>query len=376
MTLQKTKKNYDHYALILQGGGSLGAYHIGVYEALNKAAIKLDTIAGISIGAFTAAIIAGNEPENRLERLHAFWESISWPDFPKTPGIDQMRTLHHKITSLQGVLFGQPNFFVPRFPGPQLHPRGSIAATSYYDTSRLKSTLKKYIDFDRINAKEMRLILGATRVKDGEHVFFDNANMRITPEHVMASGAMPPGFPGVRLEGDLYWDGGCVANTPLEQLFRSKKDENTLVFMVDLFTPFGDEPQDMEDVTIRSKDILYTSRTSHHIDHVIDRHNLSVALQEALNSMPETQKKIELQKSLRKIGNEYGHFDIVHIIYDSTKHKISSRDCEFSKSSLKSRSKYGFEDTEKILTQAPWLKDRSINQAARVHKFIGGKVAS
>lgn len=367
-------ENYQHIALIFQGGGALGAYQIGVFNAICEQGIKPDCAVGISIGAFTAAIIAGNKPEDRLNKLRSFWNSISWPEVLKSPTIlDQMRTLHSKISSLQGVIFGQPNFFVPRFPGPSLQPRGSAAATSYYDTSRLKTTLLTHIDFDLINSKETQLILGATRVKDSELIFFDNYNTKILPEHIMASGAMPPGFPGVRIEGDLYWDGGCVSNTPLESTYNLSHKQDTLNFIVELFNADGSEPSDMDEVLTRSKDILYTSRTEHHIQHLREKHLLKGQLHQALLQVDVGGKKNSDLTNLYEAASN-SLFDVVHLIYNVKKNEERIQMYEFSKSSIKAREEVGYQDTLKALENLDLSKDAAASsQRFRYRKFLSGE---
>ena len=204
-----SKNKYERIALACQDGGSRGAYHIGAYQALKEAGYLPDVCSGISIGAFTAALIAGNNPEDRMEKLRGFWDTISWPEIMQgIPVPPEMRKMHNSMTSMQGFIFGQPNFFEPRMPGAQHQPKGTIAAISHYDTSKLKDTLLKFVNFDRINNNKTRLLLGATRVKNAEMVFFDSAKEKIGPEHVMASGAMPLGFPPIIINGDMYWEGG------------------------------------------------------------------------------------------------------------------------------------------------------------------------
>lgn len=374
--MQVSLESYDRIALICQGGGALGAYQIGVYEALIEKGIRPNFLVGISIGAFTAAIIAGNPEEKRLEKLRSFWDNISWPEMPKAPTIvDQMRTVHSKIASLQGVLFGQPNFFVPRFPGPALQPRGTAAATSYYDTSRLKTTLLSHIDFNLLNDKKNRLILGATRVKDAQLVFFDNVNTKITPEHIMASGAMPPGFPAVRVDGDLYWDGGCVSNTPLESMFNLTPRKNTLSFVIELFNTQGSEPNDMDEVLSRSKDILYTSRTDHHLQHLKDKHRLMSDMNHMLDHVnPEFKKTPAFQRFKEQNGALL--FDVVHLMYDVKKNEERIKLYEFSKSSIKAREEQGYHDTLSALKHLNFdAEPPRKTQDFRHVKFLGGKVS-
>jgi NTE family protein len=363
------KNKYDRIALACQGGGSLGAYHIGVYQAMQEAGYLPDVVSGISIGAFTAALIAGNNPEDRMEKLKGFWDTISWPEIMNGMPIPaEMRKMHNSMTSMQGFIFGQPNFFEPRVPGAQHQPKGTIAAISHYDTSKLKDTLLKFVDFDRINNNKTRLLLGATRVKDGNLVFFDSAKTKIEPEHVMASGAMPPGFPPIVIGGDMYWDGGCVSNTPLEGIFEMEPHVNTLAFMVDLFNPIGNEPKTLDDVTVRSKDIMYTSRTSHHIEHVSKRQNLKKALGHILDKLPADLKKDPIVKEIQDAASDTD-FDIVHVIYNSPDYEVASKDCEFSKTSIKDRSNHGYDDMKKALEDSPWLKPSKPHAGCVVHKF-------
>lgn len=368
------KKNgkYQRIALACQGGGSLGAYHIGAYKAMAEQGYHPDIVSGISIGAFTASLIAGNDPADRVAKLEAFWDAISWPDMPQLPNATaEMKKYHNTLTSLQGFIFGQPNFFTPRVPGPKMQKKGSLEATSYYDTGKLHDTLLEFVDFDRINSGKTRLLLGSTRVKNGELVFFDSANMKIGPEHVMSSGSMPPGFPGMRIDGDLFWDGGCVSNTPLEGIFNALPKVNTLCFMIDLFNPVGREPEDMDDVEIRSKDILYTSRTAHHIGHVTQRHNLQKAFGHIMSKLPSDLKKDAIIKELEGFATDVD-FDIVHTVYDAPAYEVKSKDCEFSKSSIRDRAEHGYNDMQRALEKCPWAQDKPSHKGCTVHRFISG----
>lgn len=369
---KETVHDYKRIALACQGGGSLGAYHIGAYKAMQENGFLPDLVSGISIGAFTAAIIAGNEPENRIEKLNAFWEAISWPDVPAFDIGVQAEILHNKMSSMVGFIFGQPNFFTPRIPGPQLHPEGTIEATSYYDTTPILENLGQFVDFKRINSGKTRLILGSVRVKDGELVFFDSANMKIGPEHVVASGSMPPGFPGTTIKGDLYWDGGCVSNTPIDGIFDVKPSMDTLVFMIDLFNPIGKEPGNLDEVTTRSKDILYTSRTSHNLTHISKRHNLAKALGHVYELLPQDLKTDPVVKELKDYTAD-SKFDVVHVIYDPPEYEISTKDCEFSRTSIAKRSEHGYEDMDRIISQTPWLKTVPVHKASSIYRFMGSK---
>jgi NTE family protein len=247
--------------LLLQGGGALGAYQAGVYEALAEAGIHPDWVAGISIGAINSALIAGNPPERRVEKLREFWERVtidvfgSWTQDFLTPLMkgDWVRGLLNQASANSAMLSGASGFFVPRLPSPWLHPTGSIEATSFYDASELRNTLEGLVDFDRINAREMRFSVGAVNVRSGNFVYFDSTTHTIRPEHVMASGALPPGFATVEIDGERYWDGGLISNTPLQWVLDSAPRQDTLAFQVDLWSARGDFPGNIGPKSKRDK---------------------------------------------------------------------------------------------------------------------------
>lgn len=375
----KHAEKHERIALACQGGGSLGAYHIGVYKAMDEAGYIPSMISGISIGAFTAAILAGNEPEKRVSKLTEFWDYISWPELgffndtiPLFPDFaDDIKRYHNTLSSLQGFVYGQPHFFFPRVVVPQLQVKGTDGATSYYNTGVLRDTLLKFVDFDLINAKKTRLLLGAVKVKTGELEFFDNADRKIEPEHVMASGSMPPGFPGIRIGDDLYWDGGCVSNTPLDAILNAEPKESTLTFMVDLFNPVGEEPKSMDDVTSRSKDILYASRTFNHIEHVSRIHNLSKSLSHVIGLLPGGFKSSDLAGEVKSLAVELD-FDIVHLVYKAPPYEVPTKDCEFSKSSIRDRMDHGYHDMKQALQHCPWLEPRHSYIGSKVYKYVNG----
>jgi NTE family protein len=189
----------------------MGAYHIGAFQALREAAFEPDWVCGISMGAINGAIIAGNAPEQRLQRLETFWTTISRPSMVPRLGGTAVRTWEHMLSFAEALTLGQPGFFAPRPTNPYLAPPG-IAATSFYDTAPLYGTLAELVDFDGLNQPGTRLSVGATDVEAGTLVFFDNQRMQglFGPQHVVASGSLPPGFPATPIDGKLYWDGGSV----------------------------------------------------------------------------------------------------------------------------------------------------------------------
>lgn len=370
--IKKHVHNFECIALVLQGGGSLGAYHVGAYKAISEAGYLPDLICGISIGSITAAILAGNEPKDRLSKIEEFWDMVCWPSLMESSDYtasNELRVMHNQYASMKGFMFGQPHFFKPWFPPPQFQAKGTKAATSYYDTSMLKETLLKLCDFDRINANKTRLIMGATKVETGELVFFDSAETKITPEHVMASGSLPPGFPGIEIDGDLYWDGGAVSNSPIEGVFHTKPHKKTLVFMIDLFNPLSVRaPQNLQEVEWVGKNLLYASRTSHQLRQYSERHNLKNGAYNLLKLIPPEHQNDPLVLEFKEFGCK-GTFDFVHIVYHAPKTEISSADCEFSKLSIKDRSEHGYEDMELALSKAGWLEHATPGIAPKVHRY-------
>ena len=342
------------YVLVLQGGGALGAYHIGAYQALAERDLQPDWVCGISIGAINAAIIAGNPPAERVARLDALWDSISWPSlFGPFGGDKALATLYNTASSAEALLFGQPNFFAPRPVNPFFAPPGP-QALSFYDTTPLRFTLRRYADFGRINARETRVSLGATDALAGTLEFFDNARQELAPEHVMASASLPPGFPPTPIGDRLYWDGGCVSNTPLEAVLRDQPQGHTIVFMIDLWSASGPAPRTMNDVLWREKQIHYASRTSAQIDAVAAKINLRHAM-----------------RMLEQGGAAPGaaSLDIVHIVYQPAADEIPNSDAEFSRASTRERRAAGYADMVKALEEAPWLRqEKAASIGCLVHR--------
>src|ERR1700733_15129940 len=307
---------FECTALLLQGGGALGAYQAGVYEALAQSGIHPDWVAGISIGAINSALIAGNPPERRVEKLREFWERVtsdvfgSWTQDFLTPLVkgDWGRGIMNQMSANSAMLSGAPGFFVPRLPSPWLHPTGSIEATSLYDTSALRSTLESLVDFDRINAREMRFSVGAVNVRSGNFAYFDSTTHVIRPEHVMASGALPPGFAAVEVDGERYWDGGLISKTPLQWGLDSTPRQDTLAFQVDLWSARGDFPGNMAEVETRQKEIQYSSRTRANTDQLKRAQrvrNTVAALLESLHANLKDEPNAKLLASIadRKVYN-------------------------------------------------------------------------
>src|SRR5262245_4856707 len=294
----------DRIALVLQGGGALGAYQAGVYQAMHEAGIEPDWVSGVSIGAINAAIIAGNPPHRRLRRLQVFWDRITERKvLPFTPDGDVFRKARNATSSWLTLMHGQPGFFAPRVPNPWLSFTGAQSATSFYDNGPLRETLGSLVDFSMINDRTCRFSVGAVDVLTGNFIYFDNSVEEIGPEHVMASGALPPALPMVKIGTDHYWDGGIVSNTPLQHLLDQDDSLNTLVFQVDLFSARGVLPRDIQEVMARHKDIMYSSRTRYNTDVFRRIYGWKMQLYQALTRIPEE----KLTDEERRLKQQLAH---------------------------------------------------------------------
>ena len=357
----------DRVALVLQGGGALGAYQAGVYQAMHEARLEPDWISGVSIGAINAAIIAGNPPKRRVPRLREFWEQITERKiWPFTPDGDVFRKARNATSSWLTMLHGQPGFFAPRFPNPWMSFTGAQSATSYYDHSPLRDTLSDMVDFSLLNERTVRFSVGAVNVLSGNFIYFDNADEQIGPEHVMASGSLPPALPMVKIGTDHYWDGGIVSNTPLQHLLEQEDNLNTLVFQVDLFSARGVLPRDIQDVMARHKDIMYSSRTRYNTDLFRRIHAWKARLYQALARMPEESLSDE-ERRLKHELSDLPEITILHIIYQQKAYEGHAKDYEFSGTSMREHWQSGYEDTRRTLKHQKWLTMPAAGAGIVVH---------
>jgi NTE family protein len=354
--ITRERPSFANVALLLQGGGALGAYQAGVYEALAKANLHPDWVAGISIGAINAAIIAGNAPDERVDRLREFWETVTQSPVSSWLGSlndfifkgDQGRSLLNQLSAGESVINGAPGFFTPRLPNPWLQPAGTLEATSYYDTDALLPTLERLIDFDRINSGQMRCSFGAVNVRTGNFAYFDTTTDHIGPQHVMASGALPPGFPAIEIDGEYYWDGGLVSNTPLQWVLESGPRQDTLAFQIDLWSARGDFPRTITEVTERQKDIQYSSRTRENTDNFKKLQKLRHALAKILPNIPEEFKDAAEYKILER-EVDHSVYNIVHLIYRAKNYEGDSKDYEFSRLTMEEHWTAGLNDATRAL---------------------------
>jgi NTE family protein len=353
--LPRPRPPFDCIALLLQGGGALGAYQGGVYQGLAEADLHPDWVAGISIGAINAALIAGNPPQTRVEKLRSFWETITadplggWGLKPPVEfGGDAARKWANHWFAATAALHGAPGLYSPRILHPLLQPSGTPNATSFYDTSALKTTLERLVDFDRINSSEMRFSVGAVNVATGNFVYFDNSTHTIRAEHIMASGALPPGFPAVEIEGEHYWDGGLVSNTPLQWVLESSHRQDTLAFQVDLWSARGAVPRTLGEVTTRQKEIQYSSRTRASSDQFKKEQKLRNALAGLISKLPD---QLRATPEYALLNPEAGRkvCNIVQLISRSKDYEGESKDFEFSARSMEDHWAAGHCDTIRTL---------------------------
>jgi NTE family protein len=353
----RVRPNFERIALLLQGGGALGAYQGGVYQALAEADLHPDWVAGISIGAINSALIAGNPPERRVERLREFWETVTRPPLgalgvPTLSSVeiknDMVRQMVNQWRAMGALLWGAPGFFKPRIPPPIFVPASSPGALSFYDVSPLKALLEKLVDFDRVNSGEMRFSVGATQVRTGNLIVFDSSSHRIGPYHVMASGSLPPGFPATEIDGEHYWDGGIVSNTPLQWVLDGDPRKDTLAFQIDLWSARGELPRDMIEVDVRMKDIRYSSRTRMGTDQFRKSQALRRAAAKLLAEMPpEVRQTPEAELLASEAGDKV--YNIIQMIYRARSYEGASKDYEFSRRTMEEHWRAGYSDMQRTL---------------------------
>jgi NTE family protein len=355
------RPRFERIALLLQGGGALGSYQGGVYEALAEANLHPNWVAGISIGAINAAIIAGNPEEKRVERLREFWETVSHSPF----GVPYLRSLKfangsaryfaNELQSLATVFGGAPGFFTPRPPPFFLHRSDHVGALSFYDVAPLKATLERLVDFDLINAGTVRLSVGAVNVRTGNLVCFDSTTHRIGPEHIIASGSLPPGFPATMIDGEPYWDGGLISNTPLQWVLDSQPRNDTLAFQVDLWSARGEFPSNLIEQDLRQKEIRFSSRTRFGTDHFLRLQRLRRAAAKLIPQLPEDLRRTAEAEFFAAEADEKV-YNIIHLIYRSKHYEGASRDYEFSRRTMEEHWSAGRNDAVRTLRHPEVLR--------------------
>lgn len=339
--------------LVLQGGGALGAYQVGVYRALHEAGVEPDWVVGTSIGAVNAALIAGNEPADRLERLEEFWRRVAHGPLQRLLGAWPGGAGPFAANMLT-VVSGIPAFFRPNpwaFLGPHV-PLGAEAA-GYYDTAPLRATLEDLVDFGRVNRRATRLTVGAANVGTSEMRYFDSRGMDLDARHVMASGALPPAFPPVRIDGELYWDGGILSNTPVETVFDDNPRRDSVVFAVHMWHPHGPEPGTIAEVLNRQKNVQYSSRAASHIARQKQIHRLRHVIAELAARLPAAERASPEARRLAGYGC-LTRMHVVRLLAPPLENEDHTKDIDFSEAGLRRRREAGHADTLRVLAAAPW----------------------
>jgi NTE family protein len=349
------RAQFEQTVLLLQGGGALGSYQAGVYQALAEADLHPDWVAGISIGAVNAALIAGNPPETRVEKLREFWEAVSTPPLgiphlkSITIGNDAVHRFVNQTRALGIMLFGAPHFFTPRLLSPLFWPSQHADQLSFYDVAPLKATLDRLVDFDRLNSSDMRFSVGAVNVKSGNFAYFDSTTHHIGPAHIIASGSLPPGFPATEIDGEYYWDGGLVSNTPLQWVLDSRPRRDTLAFQIDLWAAQGQLPRNLGEAEVRLKEIQFSSRTRAATDQYKRAQKLRIAFATLVKELPDELRDRPEVKMLAAEADEKV-CNIVHLIYNAKNYEGIAKDYEFSRRTMEEHWTAGYEDVARALS--------------------------
>jgi NTE family protein len=361
------RRTYDHEILLLQGGGALGAYQCGVYEGLAEVGVTPSWFVGISIGAVNSAILAGNPPERRVERLRTFWDrASSFSTFEPPAFLELMRPMLGRLNFATVAAWGIPGFFKPRSVIPDLATSGSPEALSYYDTEPLKSTLWELVDFDLINRRAVRLSVGAVDVRTGESVYFDNFKMHIRPEHVLASGALPPGFPAIHIDGEYYYDGGLVSNSPLTYVWDVKPLTSALILQVNLFNAHGRLPRNLDEAMERVKDIQFSSKQRLNTQRVRELLEMRLALKRLLAKLPPNLQADPDAQNLLPLCDDRD-WTIAHINNRRPVQGGQYKDAEFSRSAVLERWTSGLDDIRFSADNLEWTHPIEYGGGVRVY---------
>ena len=376
INMARERPPFECIALVLQGGGALGSYQAGVYEAMVEADLQPDWVAGISIGAINAALIAGNAPADRVAKLKEFWDTVTanplldWggmADFWNPQG-EVARTFYNQMSAGFALTAGANDFFQPRNLAPYFQPEGTVGATSFYDNTMLKTTLERLVDFDRLNNDGIRCSIGAVNVRTGNFICFDTTDMKLTADHIMASCSLPPGFPATEIDGDYYWDGGLVSNTPLQWVVDGDTRQNTLAFQVDLWPATGILPRNMNDVAMRQKEIQYSSRTRAGTNEFKRTQRMRAALADLFAVLPEEFKNNEHVKLLSEVA-DHKVYNIVHLIYRSRQYESHSRDYDFSRLAMQEHWQSGLEDAKGSLAHSEIFVPPTAEEGVKAFDF-------
>jgi NTE family protein len=359
---------YDHEILLLQGGGALGAYQAGVYEGLVEAGIEPSWVVGISIGAINAALIVGNPPERRVERLREFWRRISVHDGPSLPPwLDLLRPFFNYMAAMSAATIGVPGFYRPRMPPASFAPDGTEGALSIYDTTPLKTTLEELVDFDLINRGQVRLSVGAANVSTGASNYFDTLHTQIHADHIRASGALPPGFPSVVIDGEHYWDGGVVTNTPITYVVDEKPLTTARIIQVDTFNAQGKLPQNLGQVSERAKDIQYSSKSRFNIERIQEFGELATSARRLIGRLPPELKSDPDAQKLAAFCDERS-WVIIRLINTRLSRSGFVKDFEFSRATIDEAWAAGVEDVRRSVSGWDKVSPEALGPEVKVYR--------
>lgn len=350
---------------VLQGGGALGAYQAGVYQALHEAGVEPDWVIGTSIGAINGAIIAGNNEKDRLGKLQQFWDRVAYRGLIEAtrfcPGVE------NSILNLATLMQGIPNFFGPN-PGAWhgLHVHLGVERAGYYSTDPLRGTLSSLVDFDYLNERHMRLTVGTVNVVSGRMCYFTNRDIALGLEHVMASAAIPPAFPAVRIEGEAYWDGGVYSNTPLEAVLDDNPRRSSVIFAVQMWPSEGPEPETLWQVMGRQRDIQYSSRAESQLARQTQIHRLRHVIRELEKYIPESERASPAVKELLSWGC-HTSMHVVELNAPLFGGEDPAKDIDFTTSGIRARWDSGYAHAKRALEVAPWRGEMDPIEGIAVH---------
>jgi NTE family protein len=370
-SLSQEVKALGQTVLVLQGGGALGAYQVGVYQALHEAGIAPDWVIGTSIGAINAALIAGSKSDERIEKMCDFWSRVQNDRF--VPG-GLPSWLESATRNWQAITGGVPNFFSPN-PMAFLSPHQPLGpeAAGYYSVNRLRHTLGELVDLDQLNQGGVRITVGASCVRTAEMRYFDSRDMPLGLDHIMASGALPPAFPPVRIDGELYWDGGILSNTPVEVVFDDNPRRDSLVLAVHIWNPHGPEPDTIWEVMNRQKDVQYSSRAVAHIQRQRQIHRLRHIIAELSNMLPDDRRRNNEVAEMAAYGC-LTRMHVVRLLAPALDHEDHSKDIDFSAAGIRRRREAGYGDTMRTLEKAPWRNPVDELEGFILHEASGGEM--
>ena len=397
-TIAQMCKQYDRVTLLLQGGGALGSYQAGVYEGLHQAGIEINSIAGISIGALNTCIIAGNKPKNRVAALRGFWDTITRRNYtsgsinPFDAMLDglsawgkndalahtmpyvfenqflrqQLRLMESYFEAFQTMMEGQKGFFKPRYFMPFNTTPNHL---SYYTIDKLKDTLAEFADLRLINdASRMRVSVGAVNVRTGNYAVFTNEHEELRFEHFMASGALPPGFPAVEIDGEYYWDGGLVSNTPLNEIILADESLNQLIFFFFLWNANDTLPENLLEVDERVKAIQYSSRTRMITTLMRQRQHYMSMVKQLLAMIPEKNSCASCVAEAEAMA-EVGQKNVIHLIYRKQSYERGHKDYEFSANTMQDHWQSGLYDMNNTLRHEDWFARPSAGEIFTTHNI-------